>query len=130
MSRVSIDINYHNVGLLVSDTGETLAKRAANRVQARARRFAPRKTGALAASIRVNKVSGGIVTSYAVYTDLDYGAYQEWGTGPIYPKKPGGVLVFEVGGVTVFAKHTSGVPATHFMRRAGDLTTVLDFITP
>jgi HK97 gp10 family phage protein len=113
---------------LETETADRLAGRAAQSVQARARRFAPKATGELAVSINVNKVASGPKTAYQIGSSVNYAGYQEFGTGPIYAK-PGGVLRFKVGGRTVFATKTSGVPATHFMKRAGQGINLADFTT-
>lgn len=51
-----------------------------------------------------------------------YAAYVERGTAPhmIYPRSPGGVLAFEIGGQTVFAKYVShpGTRPTFFIKTA------------
>ncbi len=130
MSRSDIDIKLDQAAIyrLSTRTAQKLAGQAAQEVQARARRFAPKRTGALAASIVSVKVSDGEVVAYKIGSHLDYAAYQEYGTGPIYAR-PGGVLRFESGGKIVFARRTSGVPATHFMARAAATINITDFIT-
>jgi hypothetical protein len=127
---VDIEIDYAQLGLFIRHTTDEHAQKAANRVQERARFFATKRTGAMAAGIRVELVGiPGEVTTYEVYPTADYAEYQEYGTGPIFAK-PGSFLVWEEHGVRVFAKRTRGVPAVHFMRRAAALGTILDFIAP
>lgn len=130
MSDVKVKVRLYRpvIYRVQADTADQVAGKAAQHIQSRARRFAPKDTGALAASIFVVKVSGGVKTTYKVGTDLHYARYQEKGTGPIFAK-PGGVLRFKAGGKIIFAKSTRGVPATHFMRRAAIGVQVADFLT-
>lgn len=99
----------------------------AQRVQQAAIAAAPRKTGKLAASIHITWVDK--LKAEIKPTEI-YGVFQEFGTATkgefpsgmyeIRPKSPGGVLVFQVGGKTVFARvvHHPGVKAQPFMRPA------------
>lgn len=126
-ATVSIDLDQRAVARLATDASYELAKDAADRVQDLARAFAPKRTGALAASIEVQIVGApGLETTFEVGSPLDYAVYQEFGTGPIHAS-PGKVLSFTVGGTRVFAMRTSGVPATHFMRRALNVLKAGDF---
>lgn len=126
MTRIKTSVNRQGTLRLASETSNRLAYNAARSVQARLRRTAPRKTGALSESFQIDRVKYGTVTSYSVWTPLEYANYQNKGTGPIFPR-PGGVLRFEAGGQIVFAKSTRGVPATHFMDRAYAAITADDF---
>ena len=127
MARVRVRLDRRAVLQVQTRTAYDLARAGANSAQARARRYAPKRTGALAASIHVKPTRLGPVTSFAIGSDLDYAAYQEWGTGPIYAR-PGGVLAWVSGGRMVFARHTSGVPATHFMARTLAHMNLTDFL--
>jgi HK97 gp10 family phage protein len=108
-------------------TASQIIQQAAQRVQAEAQTRAPVKTGRLKSSIAIRYI--GPLTAI-VGPNVDYAAYQEFGTGtrgefpgPIYeikPKKPGGVLVFKVGGKTVWARKVRhpGIKARPYMRPA------------
>ena len=93
-----------------------------------AQSFAPVKTGDLRDSITVSRPSP---LTAIIGPHVDYGPYQEFGTrtrgefgGPpaydIHPKKPGGMLKFQVGGKTVYARvvHHPGVRPHPYMRPA------------
>lgn len=128
MARVRITIDKAAAVRLVTRTTDAMAHNAARAVQRRAQVYAPYRTGALVASITVTKVRGGQRTTYVVSPHVPYATYQEFGTGPIFPKRPGGVLVWTARtGEVVFARHTRGVPAVHFMQRAAMKTTINDF---
>jgi hypothetical protein len=124
-----VDITYHYPTIfgLTTKVAYDLAHKGAVSAKHRAQRMAPKRTGALAASITVEMrgIVGPVVT-FVISSPLDYAAYQEFGTGPIVPKRAK-ALSFTVGGMRVFAMRTSGVPATHFMQRAGLLVTAKDF---
>lgn len=90
----------------------------------------PRRTGDMAESAEVDSVretSSGFAVSIIVRSP--YARFQNDGTGiygpdgnPIYPRKRGGVLVFDwpaAGGV-VFARHVRGTEPTHFWERTLD----------
>lgn len=127
MARVDIDYNYAEILRLTTKVSFFTARKGAEAAQRHARRLAPFDTGALRMSIKVRlKGTVGQVTTFTIYSDLDYAQYQEFGTGPITPRTAK-VLSFKVGGKRVFAMRTRGVPATHFMSRAGALITARDF---
>ncbi len=67
---------------------------------------APRDTGELGrkTGVEVTSTSGNRITAVAMI-DVDYAVFVTQGTRfhTIRPKRSGGVLVFKVGGVTVFA---------------------------
>lgn len=52
-----------------------------------------------------------------------YARYQNEGTPPIYPKKPGGVLHWEKGGKHYFAKSTKGIKGKRFVEKSIQATT-------
>lgn len=121
---------------LVSDTGDKLTSRAADNVQARARRLAPFRTGRLREGIIKVKVRGGVNPAYSVVNSTRHGRFQNDGTGPIFAR-PGGVLAWPANSMNnpfgtgmVFAKRTRGVPAVHFMEKAAASITAADFYLP
>lgn len=92
----------------------------AERIRTEAQTMAPVRTGALRQSISIHYDGP---TKATIGPEVPYGAFQEFGTkGPyaIAPKKPGGVLVFQTGGKTVFARKVMhpGVKAHPYMRPA------------
>lgn len=78
------------------------------------------RTGDLASSVKPGPVSGSAgVYSSTVTVGEEYGVYQETGTGPIVPRRPGGVLRFTTRrGTVVFTRRTRGVPKTRWWSRA------------
>ena len=126
-ATVDIDLDQRAVAQLAISTSTEVARNGAKSLQRKARTNAPKRTGALAASIEIRIVgSPGLETAFEVGSPLKYAPYQEFGTGPIIAK-PGKVMVWQSGGVTVFARRTSGVPATHFMRNSLHSLTESDF---
>jgi hypothetical protein len=95
------------------------------RVQSRARRLAPKRTGRLAASIEVKMKIRPLGIVVEVGTGLSYAKYQHDGTGiygplhrPITVRR-GHVMVFSgSGGRTVFTQSVRGTPATKFLENA------------
>lgn len=81
--------------------------------ESRASARAPVKSGDLLRSIEAGDVQDlGAVFTVTVTCDSEYGLYQDEGTGPIYGDP---LLVWEGDdGELVFARKTSGVPATRF----------------
>ena len=77
------------------------------------------RTGHLASSFYVFHVGP---VQYDVRTDVPYGLFVDRGTAPhmIYPRNPGGVLRFEVGGDVVFTRyvHHPGTWPQNFMEAA------------
>jgi HK97 gp10 family phage protein len=126
---VRILINSPVLDAFLTDRSYVSASKAATKLRDDARRRAPRRTGAGAASIEAELVdSGRGGTTYRVGPSLKYMEYQENGTGPIRAR-PGRVLRFKAGGVFVFARRTKGVPARHFMRDAYLVMSADDFNT-
>jgi phage gpG-like protein len=82
------------------------------------------RTGRLMRSLTINadgnvfkEIPGGMRVGTNIRTDDDrysIGEIQQYGTGPILPKK-GKFLVFEVNGVKIFSKGTKGIPARPFL---------------
>ena len=110
-------------------------ERASNRVRDRARRnlraAGRHDTGALGRSIRVTKMptSTPMKPKFSIGTNLHYAKYQEWGIGPVTPKRAK-VLRFKPGGSNtfVFAMRTRGFKGAHFMRDAYRAITTKDFL--
>lgn len=135
MGRVRATLNRRAVLQVQTTTGERLARKGAQSIATRARRYAPKKTGKLAASIQIYPQASGVITRFAVASFLEYSAYQEFGTGihgpkgrPITPKN-GTYLVFTGrDGSTVFARSVKGAPAVRYMAQAWARTTVRDFL--
>jgi len=110
----------------MEDVAKKIIKGAAESVQLEAQSLAPIKTGRLRDSITIKYINP---LKAVVGTDVDYGVYQEYGTGlrgefpgkmyEIKPKK-GKVLSFTVSGKRVFAKivRHPGIKAHPFMRPA------------
>lgn len=86
-------------------------------------------TGRLLNSWRKREVSSGpLATRFEVYSTDPAAIYPEEGTRGA-TARPGGWLVFKPKGATtfVFAKHTRGIRAYHFLRRAKQSLTKKDF---
>ncbi len=103
------------------------AHAAAIALRDRARRHAPRKTGAGAASIDVTmETTSSKGTYYRIGPSKQYMVYQDSGTGAIRAR-PGRFLRFSSGGTFIFRRKTRGVPATRFMEKALAETVPEDF---
>lgn len=129
--KVKLRLDLNKILLVGHRAGDQACAAAARNVSARAKQFAPHDTGALARSIKARKQSqAGGITRWQVGAYSPYAIFQELGTGPIYPVRAK-VLRFKPKGSAafVFTNRTRGVPATHFMRRAIEATTVRDFTT-
>ena len=102
-------------------TTQQVLIRASNQILAEMESRVPVKTGKLRDSLRI-EVDPDRVTIGPNQNIADYGGYVEFGTKPhvIRPKKPGGVLVFKMNGMTVYAKkvHHPGTKAQPFVRPA------------
>lgn len=99
-----------------------ILRQMAGEIQTTAEDLAPKRTGALAASIQVT-FNGPL--DVIIGPTVHYGPFQEFGTkGPytIEPRRPGGVLVFEVNGTKVFTKKVThpGLKARPYMRPAAE----------
>lgn len=128
--HVNVIIYQDRVDRVIGAASSQAVNRGSITVMSRAKAFAPVDTGRLRNSITRTQpamVSGGLWTS-VVYTDLEYGMYQEYGTrahGPVRAKalrfKPKGSSKY------VFAKWVRGVPAKRYMQRAFDSLRESDF---
>lgn len=122
-AKVSFALDRAAVGQLFT-TGGTVyvgVGRFANRVLARAAADAPRRTGALARSLRKVARVTPLGVSFAVGSELGYAAAVHEGTEAHTITAPaGGVLVFTTGGRKVFARRVAhpGATANPFIRRA------------
>lgn len=133
MTAASADLRSlaHDLAYASGDGIEKAAgnviRETAMAVQSIASARAPRDTGKLSSTITIVWIS----KLEAVISPTEfYGAFPEFGTGArgefpgqpyeIKPKKPGGVLVFTVGGRTVYARKVThpGVRAQPYMRPA------------
>jgi len=98
------------------------AKLVAADVWANVRQESPVDEGRLAGSWNLS----GSGLSYRISTSVEYAEMVHEGTAPhvILPRTPGGVLVFQSNGRTVFAKRVNhpGTPANPYAERAIDAT--------
>lgn len=125
ITQLARDLNI--AGQTIEEAAHKVLADVAQNVQALAASMAPVKSGALQRSIHINWVSQNAVdisptALYGVFQEFGTGARSEFGGNPytIKPKAKGGVLVFKMGGKTVFARSvtTRGVPPHPFMRPA------------
>lgn len=94
---------------------------SADTVLLRARAGAPRRTGALARSLRKLTVVRPLGLDVYIGSDLPYAGYVHEGTGPhLIAPRQAQVLAFTIGGRRVYAKHVNhpGTKADPFLRRA------------
>ena len=86
-------------------TTQEVLIQASNHILAEMEAKVPVKSGQLRQSLGI-KVSGDKVIIGPNINQAPYAGYVEFGTKPhvIRPKKPGGVLVFKIGGTTVYTK--------------------------
>lgn len=106
-------------GIGIDRAAAEVVRDGAYGIQHTAQSKAPKRTGALASSIEVRfegplKATIGPTAKYAPF--VVYGTRPH----PIYPRKPGGVLVFQSHGETVFTKKVNhpGTKANPFMHDA------------
>lgn len=102
-------------------------KDVATQIETLAKRYAPKKTGALVRSItsKVEQTATGWEAEVtAGGPNVPYAPAQEFGTQPyvIRPKKAGGVLVFKKGAKTIFAREVNhpGVKPQRYMAKAAE----------
>lgn len=129
--RIKIDPNKLNPYL--HNVADMSVQRAAGRVAERAQNRAPYRTGRLRAAIKPRKAPDkeqGLSATYLVGArGVPYANFQEFGTGPIYPKRAQFLRFIPKGGTGfVFAKKTRGVPAVHFLRDAYRSLSVRDYM--
>lgn len=122
MARASARLRLEEGQLQQAATreGARLVMSLQRRVVNSAKQRAPVDTGNMRNSIRQEpvRVAGDRVTG-VVLSAAEYSMYVHDGTPPrIYPKKPGGVLAFTVGGRRVYARSVRGVKARPFLRNA------------
>ena len=116
-----------SAGGSVEQTASHLIDEYAQKIAALGQSYAPYRTGALKESIGIRR-TGALTVE--IGPTVDYGAYQEFGTGSkgefgggfydIRPKSPSGLLAFEVNGRSVYARKVRhpGVKGKAYMRRA------------
>lgn len=100
------------------DTANDIVMTAGNAVAEQARRNAPKKSGTLANSIQVQALGRDTVK---VVATAPYSGDVEFGTSPhVIVPKTGRVLVFQVGGRTVYARKVRhpGTKPEPYMRPA------------
>jgi phage gpG-like protein len=126
LTALAQDLAYAS-GVGIAKATEKVIKDAAQNIQSEAQTRAPIKSGALRNSISIRYPDP---YSAIIGPDVEYGVYQEFGTGlrgefpgapyEIKPRNPGGVLAFKIGNRTVFAKKVThpGVRARAYMRGA------------
>lgn len=121
-------------GMNIVEASQKVVRDAAVQTLQLAQVYAPSRSGQLRESIRIDYDRGGLSATVAPHAP--HAAYVEFGTGLhnellppgmrkpyiIEPKKPGGVLRFQVGGTTVFTKRVihPGIKAQPYMRPAAD----------
>lgn len=116
---ISLADDFRNAGESIDLAAAKVVRETAEAVVANAVAMAPKRTGAMADSITIRYINP---TTAEVGPASLYSLYVEMGTKPhvIKPKSPGGVLVFKVGGKTVYARSVNhpGTKPQPFMRPA------------
>lgn len=122
--RARVELDTAAVSRAFAQSGDVylFVDRFLRKVATRAKLYAPVDTGYLRNSITTAMQTSGTRIYGSVGTSAEYAIYVHEGTAArtIRPRRPGGVLVFTVGGRKVFAKSVShpGTPARPFLRRA------------
>lgn len=124
MAKVRSNISRGATIKVVGPMADQAAYRAAQAMRGRAisniRSSGRIDTGRMVAGLQVRRLTavGGVV-AYAVYSDVPYAVYQEFGTAAHGPKVAD-FMVFtpKGGGGVVFAKWVRGVTPAYFMTRA------------
>lgn len=121
MANVRVVLHHAEIAHLTSwsgDVGRAIG-RLAEETRWWQRVFAPKRTGKLAASIRVKRRRYARGIGFEAGSDLKYAIYQERGTYPhIIRARPGHELKF--GGTYAHVVHHPGNRATHFLERGLD----------
>lgn len=124
-AKLTVDISKILVDQFTSWQGPVgrSVSRLAVRTVAAQKLAAPKRTGALAASIRWTRGFSPKGITFTSGSNLKYAGWMEHGTRPhmIYPKKPGGFLVFHwpKAGRVVFLRSVRhpGTPAYRYLTR-------------
>ena len=126
MSDLTIDLagldamttRYAGALRVVQDELRTAGRESGFLAEASAKAFAPVDQGQLVGSIGsfVDQSPGGFVTT--VEATAEHAPHQEFGTGPIVPRRAKILSWVGKDGVRVFARRTRGVPAKRYMQRA------------
>lgn len=132
-NNVRVRIDERRLNPYLHDVTDMSVQRAAGRVADRARAKAPNRTGRLRAAIKPRKAPDkkqGLEVTYLVGArGVPYANFQEFGTGPIVPKRAQFLRFVPKGGSGfVFAKRTKGVPAVHFLRDAYRTVSIRDYL--
>lgn len=130
-SRVKID--HGKLVAIVGAKTDAAAKRGAERGKLYAEQNVAAmglvNTGRLLRSFRVRKIAGtDLIKKYRLESTDPKAKYPEFGTRGSNAK-PGGVLVFKIGGKTIFARHTRPIRPYGFMRLARQRLKPSDFST-
>jgi HK97 gp10 family phage protein len=107
LERFADDVG--DVETQIEATLDQAVEKTSLRVERRAKQTVPIDTGTLRNSIKQRQVD---TAQYAVGTNVEYGRYVEFGTSghTVTPNDDDGVLVFQAGGETVFAKRAEIPP--------------------
>lgn len=132
-NNVRVKLDPSRLNPYLHKVADMSVQRAAGRVAERARNRAPYRTGRLRSAITPRKAPDkkqGLHVTYLVGArGVPYANFQEFGTGPIYPKRAKFLRFIPKGGTSfVFAKRTRGVPAVHFLRDAYRSLSVRDYM--
>lgn len=117
--------NLRRAGAEVPARMADLRHKVAREIMAAQIQEVPRKTGRLAASIRIKHEANRTMVGpegvpYAVYIEFGTGQFNEFGGAPyeIKAKRPGGSLAFEIDGKKIFRKKVihPGIKPRPFIR--------------
>lgn len=123
-------INRGGIAHMMSPVGSIgrAGARAAGHIRDRAKENATFDTGLMRNSIISERRPdlGPYSFTFRIGTTVEYAIYQELGTPPIFARRAP-MLVFKVGNQWVSTYSTRGVPASLFLTRAIEATTIADF---
>lgn len=112
------DINLSEVRSLVKDSRKAINHASslfAQEVWGNIGEFAPKKTGRLAGSFKLDQVGE---RTHSIYSNVKYAAVQNWGSDPymIYPRQAQ-ALRFKIKGQWIFAKEVlhPGINPTYYI---------------
>lgn len=107
--KLSVDLS--RASGTVGAKGAAVIRKTAFAIEGTSKVLAPVDFGTLEGSISTDITNDGrfSVMEAEIGPTVDYGDDVEYGTGPhiIRPKTPGGMLAFQVGGQTVFARQVN-----------------------
>lgn len=128
--RVDINIDRAKTKRMLNETAGAAVRRAAQKTAGRARNNIVRsnrwRTGRMHDSVQSVRIAP---QTYRVFSNVPYAHFQEYGIGPVYPKRAKALRFKPKGSnVYVFAQRTRGFEGAYFLTKAYRAIKVEDFL--